>query len=119
LQVHLVGSEQDQQLDWLGRSLGVTIFSVQPAQLIQASNASEAVQKASYVLQLGAEQVAAIGQGADDIEMLRLAALGICVLSPEGLSVQALLAADLLMPDIGSAIELFFKPMRVVSSLRS
>ncbi len=50
--------------------------------------------------------------------MLREAALGICVLSLEGLAVETLTAADLLMPDILSALDLFEKPLRLIASLR-
>ena len=78
----------------------------------------EREQKAAYLYQLGPEQTAAIGQGANDAEMLRTAVLGIAVISREGLSVEALSAADLVVPDILSAFELFEKPVRIVASLR-
>lgn len=83
---------------------------------IQAGN--EASQKADYVRKLGAKSVAALGQGANDSEMLKAAALGICVLSPEGIAVETLLVADLVMPDVFSALELFEKPMRIKADLR-
>jgi soluble P-type ATPase len=50
--------------------------------------------------------------------MLQEAALGICVLSTEGTAVQTLLAADLVTPDIITALELLEKPLRIVASLR-
>lgn len=78
----------------------------------------EAGQKAEYVRNLGAERVVAIGQGANDALMLREAALGICVMSIEGLATESLAAADLLMPDILSALDLFDKPLRLIASLR-
>jgi P-type E1-E2 ATPase len=79
---------------------------------------NEVEQKAAYVRQLGAEHVAAIGQGANDAGMLKTAALGICVLSVEGLAVEAINAADLLIPDILCALDLFDKPLRLIASLR-
>jgi len=78
----------------------------------------EAGQKAAYVRQLGEERVVAIGQGANDAQMLKTAALGICVMSVEGLAVETLNCADLLMPDILSALDLFDKPLRLIASLR-
>jgi len=63
--------------------------------------------------------VAAIGQGANDAGMLKSAAVGIAILSREGLAVTTLNAADLVLPDIISALELFDKPLRIVASLRS
>ncbi len=85
---------------------------------VRITGGNEAEQKALYVKNLGAETVVAIGQGANDAAMLKVAILGICVMSREGAAVEALLAADLLMPDIFSALELFESPLRMVASLR-
>jgi P-type E1-E2 ATPase len=87
-------------------------------QAVRILPGNEVEQKAAYVRQLGTEHVAAIGQGANDAGMLRTAALGICVLSAEGLAAEAFGSADLLMPDILSALDLFEKPMRLIASLR-
>jgi P-type E1-E2 ATPase len=75
--------------------------------------------KAAFVRRLGAEVVAAVGQGANDAGMLKAAALGIAILSREGLAVTTLNTADLVLPDITSALELFDNPLRIVASLRS
>jgi P-type E1-E2 ATPase len=87
-------------------------------QAVRIRPGDEAGQKAAFVRQLGAEHVVAIGQGANDAQMLKTAALGICVLSVEGLATEALTTADLLMPDILSALDLFDKPLRLIASLR-
>jgi soluble P-type ATPase len=50
--------------------------------------------------------------------MLRKAAIGIAIISVEGLAGETLMAADLLMPDIFSALALFEKPLRILASLR-
>ncbi len=85
---------------------------------LKAVVAAEAAQKTRYVQDLGADRVAAVGQGADDTAMLKAAALGICVLSPEGVAPETMLAADLVVPNITSAIELLTNPLRIVNSLR-
>ena len=87
-------------------------------QAVRVQRGNEAEQKEEYVRNLGAETVVAIGQGANDARMLKAAGLGICVLSQEGVAVETLQSADLLMPDIFSALELFNKPLRIVASLR-
>jgi len=79
---------------------------------------NEAAQKAEFIRELGAETVVAIGQGANDAEMLKAAALGICVMSQEGVAVEALASADILVPDIIAALDLLDKPVRIVASLR-
>jgi soluble P-type ATPase len=50
--------------------------------------------------------------------MLAAAAIGVAVMSKEGLAVETMQAADLLMPDITSTLELLEKPLRMVASLR-
>jgi soluble P-type ATPase len=50
--------------------------------------------------------------------MLAQAGLGICILSKEGTAVSALQAADLVAPDILTALELLQHPMRLMASLR-
>ena len=78
----------------------------------------ESSQKAEYVRRLGSKKVVAIGQGANDAEMLEAAHLGICVMSVEGVAKETLLAADLVTPSTLSALELLEKPLRIVASLR-
>jgi P-type E1-E2 ATPase len=110
LQVHLVTADTHGHQAEIDRQLGV--------QAVRLARGDEARQKADYVCRLGKTSVAAIGQGANDAGMLAEATLGVCVLSVEGLAVEALQSADLLMPDILSALALFQHPVRMVASLR-
>ena len=87
-------------------------------QAVRIQAGAEGAQKAAYVCQLGSESVIAVGQGANDAEMLRLAAVGVAILSKEGTALEALLAADLVVPDIFSALELLENPLRLVATLR-
>jgi P-type E1-E2 ATPase len=90
-----------------------------PAVRIAADSAEgEAAQKAAFVQELGAARVVAVGNGANDVAMLREAALGIAVLGPEGLALDALLAADLVAPDIQAALGLLQDPTRLIATLR-
>jgi soluble P-type ATPase len=50
--------------------------------------------------------------------MLKEAALGICVFSAEGVAIETFLGADLVVPDIFTALELLEKPLRIVATLR-
>jgi soluble P-type ATPase len=87
-------------------------------QAVRLEPGDEVLQKASYVRKLGAQGVVAVGQGSNDAGMLKEAALGICVFSAEGVAVETLLAADLVVPDIFAALNLLEKPLRIVASLR-
>lgn len=85
---------------------------------VRVTRGNEAAQKAEYVRRLGAGHVAAIGQGANDAAMLKTAAIGIGILSVEGLSHDALLATDIIVPDIYAALGLLENPLRIVATLR-
>ncbi len=78
----------------------------------------EAEQKESFVRSLGAEKVIAMGNGANDAMMLKAAAIGIAVMGEEGLAVEALSAADLVIGDPIRALELIENPKRLIATLR-
>ena len=78
----------------------------------------EQEQKRAYVKKLGSEKVIAIGQGANDAAMLKEAALGICVMSPEGAATETLFSADIVVPNIFVALDLLDKPLRIAATLR-
>lgn len=75
--------------------------------------------KLDYVRKLGAESVAAIGNGRNDRLMLHAAALGIAVLGDEGVAADTLAAADVVTRGIGPALDLLLKPLRLAATLRS
>jgi P-type E1-E2 ATPase len=79
---------------------------------------NQAQAKLNYIETLGKEKVAAIGNGANDADMLNKAALGILVIGPEGAAVKALLGADIVVHDIRDALELLTKPKRMIATLR-
>lgn len=110
LQLHLLTADTHGRQELIDRQLNLSAVRIQPG--------NESEQKAEYVRRLGAEQVIAIGQGANDASMLECARLGICVLSKEGTAVQALLAADVVTPDIYTALEIVENPRRLVATLR-
>ncbi|MBN1957435.1 MAG: ATPase P [Desulfuromonadales bacterium] len=75
--------------------------------------------KSTYIEELGAATVAAIGNGRNDQLMLTAASLGIAVMHREGTAVRALLAADLVIPDILAALDLLLHPKRLIATLRN
>lgn len=109
LHIHLVTADTQGRAAVIAEQLQVRRVLVIPG--------DEADQKRALVEQLGAEQVVAIGNGANDAGMLRAAALGIVVLGPEGLAVEALQAADV-VATIQDALDLLLYPRRLVATLR-
>ena len=110
LQIHLLTADTHGQQARIDRQLGLKAVRVTPG--------GEAEAKAAYVRALGEDRVVAVGQGANDAAMLRQARLGLAVMSLEGASSEALTAADLVLPDILSALGLLDHPMRIIASLR-
>jgi soluble P-type ATPase len=110
LTLHIITANTYHRQDEIDKALNLP-----SVRLRQGEGSAE---KAAYIRSLGAEQVVAIGQGANDAQMLAEAALGICILSREGASISAVNAADILVPDIHAALELLEKPLRIVATLR-
>ena len=110
LQIHLLTADTHGRQAMLDEQLGLQAVRIPPG--------GEAQAKGSYVRELGAAQVVALGQGANDVDMLHEAALGICVLGPEGTAVEALMAADVVAPGVLDALDLLCQPLRLVATLR-
>jgi soluble P-type ATPase len=75
-------------------------------------------QKENYVAALGADTVAALGNGNNDAGMLRTARLGICVCMDEGCAVASMNAAGILVPSPINAMDLLLNPKRLIATLR-
>jgi P-type E1-E2 ATPase len=75
--------------------------------------------KLRYVEKLGAEMTVAIGNGRNDAAMLKAAALGIAVLGSEGLEIDALMSADVLVRHVVDGIGLLLHPTRLIASMRA
>ncbi len=110
LAVHLLTADTHGRQSIIDRQLNLTATRLLPG--------GEQLQKREYVEKLGASTVVAVGQGANDAEMLKAAALGICVMSEEGAATETLISADIVVPSIFSAFDLLDKPIRIVASLR-
>jgi len=86
--------------------------------VVKTGKLSSGIDKAELVRQLGPEQVAAIGNGANDAMMLREAALGIAVIGEEGCAASVLKEADIVTANIVHALDLISHPERLVAALR-
>ena len=75
--------------------------------------------KCRYVERLGAEHVAAVGNGRNDALMLEASRLGIAVILAEGASPAAVQAADVVCTEILSALALLDHPLRLTATLRT
>lgn len=89
-----------------------------PVTLITVDKNAGGLDKERIIDRLGPEDTAAIGNGVNDALMLKRAALGLLVLGPEGSAVSALKGADVIFPDILSALDFLLHPKRVVATMR-
>ncbi len=110
LTLHLITADTHGNQEAIDRILSLR------AVRIPLQNQAEA--KLRYIESLDAAKVVAIGNGANDRTMLGKAALGICVIGPEGTSVSALLKADVVVQDIREALEMLIYPKRLIATLR-
>ena len=74
--------------------------------------------KAELVRRFGPERTAAIGNGRNDVEMVAMAAIGIAVLGAEGAAGELIRVADVVAPDVTTALDLLADPLRLVATLR-
>ena len=108
--LHLVTADTHGRQEEIDRILQVAAIRIPPQNQAQA--------KLDYIEHLGAEGVAAVGNGANDAAMLERAALGILVIGPEGTAAEALLKANVVVSDIRDALELLLFPKRLIATLR-
>ena len=75
-------------------------------------------EKCRYVESLGAADVFAIGNGNNDVAMLRAARVGVAVCLAEGCSGEAAAAADILVRSPLDALDLLLTTNRLLATLR-
>jgi soluble P-type ATPase len=109
----------------LGKQLEVTVLTADTFGTVRAELRSTSVgvrtvrsgaEKRRFVARLAG--VAAIGNGQNDVGMLRHSALGLAVLGPEGCAGALLQEADVVTGDIRTALDLLVHPRRLTATLR-
>jgi len=110
LRIHMVTADTHGLQKEIDRRLALE------ATCIPTQNQAEA--KRRYVENLGAETVAAVGNGANDAVMLERAALGIAIVGPEGCATETLHKSDIVVPHIHAALEILLHPKRLIATLR-
>lgn len=106
-EICLLSADTFGTLEEIARDLGVAYRRV-----------AGAPEKLEALQRFGAGRSAAVGNGANDAEMLAAAALGIAVLGPEGASTAALMSADLVCRSVTDALALLADPRALTATLR-
>ncbi|GCE17512.1 HAD family hydrolase [Dictyobacter kobayashii] len=105
--IHLVTSGTHGNLATIQQALGFPIHEILRGD-----------EKMRYVQNLGPASVIAFGNGMNDASMLRLAAIGVVVITPEGIAAKTLQGADIVSYGPLQAIDLLLKPNRLIATLR-
>jgi len=83
------------------------------------SSQDHTAEKAKYIKSLGSQNCIAIGNGNNDKDMLKTAAIGITILGDEGCATQTLLNADICFKNIDDALQTLLHTKRLVATLRN
>jgi len=78
----------------------------------------EHLQKEQFIVELGPDNAVALGNGANDRKMLKVAKVGIAICLDEGVSTRAILGSDIVVNSITDALDLLLKPNRLIATLR-
>ena len=89
-----------------------------PVELLVREGGAVAREKAALVERLDPAETAAVGNGRNDVDMLRAAGLSLAVIGDEGAFSGALLAAHVVCRNITEALDLLLLPHRLKASLR-
>jgi len=85
---------------------------------VDAGRAGTGRDKLRVLDEWGHERSAVVGNGANDALVLEAAAVGFVVLGPEGTSISALLAADVMCASAADALDLLLDPKALSATLR-
>lgn len=110
IELHLLTADTHGRQSEIDAALKLVATRVMPG--------NESDQKTEFVINLGSANVIAIGNGSNDVGMLKAAAIGIAVVGEEGLSVEAMMAADVICPTIIDALDMLLIPQRLRATLR-
>ncbi len=75
--------------------------------------------KQRFIEGLGPQHTVAIGNGRNDVPMVKAAAIGVAVIGPEGADGELLRVADVVVNNIYDALDLVANPMRLKATMRA
>ena len=110
LDIFLVTADMNKNAERLVKDLPVKLYKIKEAK--------EDDQKLRVVLKKGKNNTVSIGNGCNDVSMLKESAIGICMVGGEGASAEAMMASDLVVVTINDALDLLLKPHRLGATLR-
>lgn len=89
-----------------------------PVTISIINKGQEQLQKVEVLNLIGTDKTVSIGNGANDLLMIKESIIGICVFGREGVFSPLIGASDICVPDINTALDLFLHPKRITATLR-
>ncbi|KZL92251.1 HAD family hydrolase [Clostridium magnum] len=89
-----------------------------PVSIETFSFGNATIYKKEFVEKIGCEFTIAVGNGLNDVEMLKKAALSIAVIGDEGCSSQAILNSHITCKCINDVFDMVLKKYRIIATLR-
>jgi soluble P-type ATPase len=111
LQVHVLTADTFHTVQNELRGLPINIKILETAE--------QDKQKLQYVMNLGSANVIAIGNGKNDVLMLKESALSIGIIQAEGAFSQVLNCTQIVCTNITDALSLLINPKRLLATLRN
>ncbi|MBD3342089.1 MAG: HAD family hydrolase [Candidatus Lokiarchaeota archaeon] len=111
--IYLVSSDTRGNLREIAKKLEVDFIK------INASSINDAESKLAELDRLGPEITVAVGNGNNDVMMLKNAVIGICIMGAEGASSKCLLNSDVVFHDPISAIDFLLDEKMMIATLRT
>jgi len=110
LNIFIVTADTNKNAEQLVKGLNVNLFKIYKE--------NEDSQKRSLLLENGKDETITIGNGANDVSMLKESCIGICVLGSEGATKEALIASNIVVSTINDALDLLLKSHRLIATMR-
>ncbi|NQT48616.1 MAG: HAD family hydrolase [Chloroflexi bacterium] len=110
LNIAIVTADTHGSAQRLEESLGIRTYGI--------AEGGEDIQKLALLRRLGPEKTVSIGNGCNDVPLLKESALSICVVGGEGAAVEAMTNSDLVVSDIKAALDLLLNTKRLIATLR-
>ena len=108
--IFVVTADTNKNAEQLVKDLNVTLLKIYKE--------NEDSQKLDLVIENGKNETICIGNGANDVSMLKESSIGICVLGKEGAATETIIASNIAVPTINDALDLLLKPHRLIATLR-
>ncbi len=107
--IYILTKEEKERMEEVLRKVKGEIISLPEGESSQ--------KKSDLVRQLGATRAVAVGNGVDDVPMMKEAAFSLCVIGKEGASSEAVKSADVVFTDILDGLDFLLKPLRQKATL--